>query len=168
MSPLKGPVFLVMELLVKRSENQRFWKSFVGEWKSDHGNISVKGGSVLPQKTLLFSRLTVEEHFSILRQLWNEKAALFSRTITDASFHFKKYRSERNRRLVAELCKKCSLRLRCFIQPALLILDEPYNGFDWILTLGLWDYTNQLKTEGCAILIVTPSYHWKGTIWQSL
>jgi len=40
-------------------------------------------------------------------------------------------------------------------QPSLLILDEPYNGFDWDTYLRFWDYANQLREEGCAILVVT-------------
>jgi len=37
----------------------------------------------------------------------------------------------------------------------LLILDEPYNGFDWETYLRFWEYTKQLQGKGCAILIVT-------------
>jgi len=36
-----------------------------------------------------------------------------------------------------------------------LILDEPYNGFDWDTYLRFWDYTDQLLKKDCAILIVT-------------
>jgi len=36
-----------------------------------------------------------------------------------------------------------------------LILDEPYNGFDWDTYMKFWDYTNQLRAEGCAVLVVT-------------
>jgi len=133
-------------------------KIIVGEWKSDHGTISVKGRlGYCPQRTLLFSRLTVEEHFRYFAAAYGiEKTALFSRTeLLMHHFNFKKYRSERIDRLSGGTLQKISLAIALLHQPDLLILDEPYNGFDWDTYLRFWDYTNHLKTEGCAILIVT-------------
>jgi ABC-type multidrug transport system ATPase subunit len=133
-------------------------KIIVGEWKSDHGNITMEGRlGYCPQKTLLFSHLTVKEHFDYFAAAYGiAKAELFSRADTLMNhFNFTKYRNERIDRLSGGTLQKISLAIALLHQPSLLILDEPYNGFDWDTYLKFWDYTNQLKMEGCAILIVT-------------
>jgi ABC-2 type transport system ATP-binding protein len=132
-------------------------KIIVGEWKSDMGNISVKGRlGYCPQKTLLFSQLTVDEHFQYFASAYRiEKTELFNRTETLMNFfNFKKFRKERIANLSGGTQQKISLAIALIHQPDLLILDEPYNGFDWDTYLKFWEYTAQLKKEGCAILIV--------------
>jgi ABC-2 type transport system ATP-binding protein len=133
-------------------------KIIVGEWKSDKGNISVKGRlGYCPQKTLLFSQLTVDEHFHYFASAYRiERTELFKRTESLMDFfNFKKYRKERIASLSGGTQQKISLAISLIHQPDLLVLDEPYNGFDWDTYLKFWDYTTQLKREGCAILIVT-------------
>jgi ABC-2 type transport system ATP-binding protein len=133
-------------------------KIIVGEWKSDQGSISVEGRlGYCPQKTLLFSQLTVEEHFRYFAAAYEiEKAELLSRTESLMSyFNFRKYRKERIANLSGGTQQKISLAIALIHQPELLILDEPYNGFDWDTYVRFWDYTTHLKKEGCAILIVT-------------
>ncbi len=133
-------------------------KIIVGEWKADHGNISV-GGRIgyCPQKALLFSQLTVDEHFRYFAAAYGiEKAELSERSESLMNcFNFKQYRQERIANLSGGTQQKINLAIALLHQPNLLILDEPYNGFDWDTYMRFWDYTNQLKMEGCAILIVT-------------
>jgi len=133
-------------------------KIIVGEWKPDHGNILVEGRvGYCPQKTLLFSQLTVDEnlkYFAAAYEMGN--AELFSRSESLMNvFNFKKYRKERISNLSSGTQQKLNLSIALLHQPKLLILDEPYNGFDWDTYLRFWDYTNQLRKEGCAILVVT-------------
>jgi len=39
--------------------------------------------------------------------------------------------------------------------PALLLLDEPYQGFDWETYLAFWDLAGELRAGGTAILVIT-------------
>jgi len=133
-------------------------KIIVGEWKSDRGKISVDGRlGYCPQKTLLFSQLTVDEHFRYFAAAYGiEKATLFKRSESLMNyFNFEKYRMERIANLSGGTQQKLNLAIALLHQPKLLILDEPYSGFDWDTYLRFWDYTNQLRKEGCAILVVT-------------
>jgi len=133
-------------------------KIIVGEWKSDHGRISVGGRlGYCPQKTLLFSQLTIDEHFRYFAAAYGiEKSTLISRSESLMNrFNFKKYQTEKVANLSGGTQQKLNLALALLHQPNLLILDEPYSGFDWDTYLKFWDYTNQLRTEGCAILVVT-------------
>ena len=40
-------------------------------------------------------------------------------------------------------------------QPHLLLLDEPYQGFDWEIYLRFWDLVTQLRERGCALLVIS-------------
>jgi ABC-type multidrug transport system ATPase subunit len=39
--------------------------------------------------------------------------------------------------------------------PQVLLLDEPYQGFDWETYLRFWDLAADLRARGCAILIIS-------------
>jgi len=133
-------------------------KIIVGEWTSDSGKISVCDRlGYCPQKTLLFSQLTVDEHFRYFAAAYGiEKAELVRRSNSLMDyFNFKKFEKERIANLSGGTQQKLSLVIALLHKPKLLILDEPYSGFDWDTYLRFWDYTNQLREEGCAILVVT-------------
>jgi len=133
-------------------------KIIVGEWKPDGGRVSVNGQlGYCPQETSLFSHLTVDEHFryfaaayGIERTTWPSRAESL---LND--FNFKKYHHTQVAHLSGGTQQKLNLALALLHQPNLLILDEPYNGFDWDTYLRFWNYANRLRKEGCAILVVT-------------
>ena len=109
-------------------------KIIVGEWEPDDGNISVEGRiGYCPQKTLLFTQLTVDENLEYFAAAYRiSKGDLFSRSESlMTAFNFKKYRRERVSNLSGGTQQKLNLSIALLHQPKLLILDEPYNGFDW-------------------------------------
>ena len=133
-------------------------KIIVGEWKSDSGKISVCDRvGYCPQKTLLFSQLTIDEHFRYFAAAYGiEKAELVRRSESLMNFfNFKKFEKEKIANLSGGTQQKLNLAIALLHKPKLLILDEPYNGFDWDTYMRFWDYTYQLREEGCAILVIT-------------
>lgn len=133
-------------------------KIIVGEWKPDRGNVTIHGRlGYCPQETLLFSQLTVNEHF----RYFGEAYGMQRQEIHDRSeflldnFSFSQYREWRVSGLSGGTQQKLSLALALLHQPQLLILDEPYNGFDWDTYLRFWGMAKKLRSEGCTILIVT-------------
>ena len=68
---------------------------------------------------------------------------------------YKKFQQEKIANLSGGTQQKLNLSIALLHEPKLLILDEPYNGFDWDTYLRFWDYTNELRKNGCAVLIVT-------------
>ena len=133
-------------------------KIIVGEWKSDSGKIAVFDRvGYCPQKALLFSQLTIDEHFRYFAAAYGiEKEELVRRSESLMDyFNFKKFEKEKIANLSGGTQQKLNLAIALLHQPKLLILDEPYNGFDWDTYLRFWDYTYQLRKEGCAILVIT-------------
>ncbi len=51
--------------------------------------------------------------------------------------------------------QKLSLTLALLHNPALLLLDEPYQGFDWETYQAFWALAGELRTAGTAILVIT-------------
>lgn len=133
-------------------------KIIVGEWKSDSGSIHLSGRiGYCPQQTLLFSQLTVNEHFryfaaaySLDKKTWTARSELLME-----HFNFNKYKKDRIANLSGGTQQKLNLAIALLHLPNILILDEPYNGFDWDTYQRFWSYTYKLQKEGCAILIVT-------------
>jgi len=130
----------------------------VGVRSADQGAI-IRNGSIgyCPQRAVLFPHLTVQEHFiyfSIAYGIGNEQSKKRSEELLQ-HFNYKKYEQEKIINLSGGTQQKLNLSIALLHEPDLLILDEPYNGFDWDTYQRFWDYTNQLKDRGCAILIVT-------------
>ncbi|HKS71488.1 MAG TPA: hypothetical protein VJQ45_13775, partial [Ktedonobacterales bacterium] len=39
--------------------------------------------------------------------------------------------------------------------PAVLLLDEPYQGFDWETYLRFWELANEQRERGRAVLVIS-------------
>jgi len=133
-------------------------KIIVGRWKADKGKIKVNGKiGYCPQKVLLFSHLTVDENFRYFSAAYGigKKNFLINRDALMEQFNFKAFRKEKFENLSGGTQQKLNLSIALLHQPDLLVLDEPYNGFDWDTYLRFWDYTGTLRKRGCTILIVT-------------
>lgn len=133
-------------------------KIIVGEWKANKGKVVVSGSlGYCPQNILLFPQLTVFENFMYFSKAYGiTKAELNLRYLhLLEQFSYKKYANEKVANLSGGTQQKLNLSIALLHQPELLILDEPYNGFDWNTYLMFWDYTKFLIEQGCSILIVT-------------
>lgn len=130
----------------------------VGIRKPDKGTVN-KNGKIgyCPQRAMLFPHLTVKEHFIYFSVAYGINRELSNRRSEELLHHFnyKKYQQEKIINLSGGTQQKLNLSISLLHEPDLLILDEPYNGFDWDTYQRFWDYTNNLKKQGCAILIVT-------------
>ncbi|MDC1227110.1 ABC transporter ATP-binding protein [Algibacter sp.] len=130
----------------------------VGARGADKGIINRNGKiGYCPQKALLFPHLTVQEHFIYFSTAYGIEIDQLKRRSEELllRFNYKKYKQEKIINLSGGTQQKLNLSIALLHEPDLLILDEPYNGFDWDTYQRFWNYTNHLKKQGCAILIVT-------------
>jgi len=133
-------------------------KIIVGRWKADRGEVFINGKlGYCPQNPHLFSQLTVDENLKYFSTAYG----IDKKDLSDMGeellehFNFEKYRKEKIAYLSGGTQQKLNLSIALLHKPNLLILDEPYNGFDWDTYERFWDYTDRLRKMGCAILIVT-------------
>lgn len=141
-----------------------------GRLSADQGSISCSGRiGFCPQEPHLFDSLTVQENIRYfasaygLREGWEH----VSQRLLE-SFRFVQFQN----RLVSQLSggtrQKLNLCLAFLPEPDILILDEPYSGFDWETYLYFWEFASDLRKEGRSFLIVSHFVHERArfdTIW---
>lgn len=126
------------------------------------GKVIARGSiGYCPQETAAFETLTVSENFRYFATAYglrrNGQADSWEAAKRDllGAFNFGQYEN----RLVSELSggtrQKLNLSLALLHSPDILILDEPYSGFDWETYLCFWTFAENLQSQGKSILIVS-------------
>jgi ABC-2 type transport system ATP-binding protein len=110
-----------------------------------------------PQQPLLYDKLTGAEHFELFAQAYGLEAAQASdsrdRLLTE--LNFAKYVDYRVEELSGGTRQKLNLALALMHDPQLLLLDEPYAGFDWETYLAFWQMAERRRADGMGILVVS-------------
>lgn len=110
-----------------------------------------------PQYPLLWQKLTVAEHFELFSQAYRlsqDQATQASNGLLD-ELQFSRYKSFRVDQLSGGTQQKLNLALALLHEPELLLLDEPYAGFDWETYLHFWKMAESRRQKGMAILVVS-------------
>ena len=106
-----------------------------------------------PQEPALFDLLTPAEHLALFASGRVDAAAEGRQLLASLGV------SLRARTLVRDLSggarQKLSLALALLGQPGLLLLDEPYQGFDHGSCLDFWDHADTWRRQGKAVVVVT-------------
>jgi ABC-type multidrug transport system ATPase subunit len=137
-------------------------KIIVGLLSPNAGHVSARGRiGYCPQDMLVFETLTVAENFSYFATAYGltGNSGTGSWRDTRRQLLQRMRFSPHEHRLVSTLSggtrQKLNFCLAVLHSPELLILDEPYAGFDWETYLHFWDYAEELKAAGKGILIVS-------------
>ncbi|MBJ7354331.1 MAG: ATP-binding cassette domain-containing protein [Thermoleophilaceae bacterium] len=69
--------------------------------------------------------------------------------------NFDHYRAERAETLSGGTRQKLNLALSLMHDPQLLLLDEPYSGFDWETYEKFWEMSERRRVQGMGILIIS-------------
>jgi ABC-2 type transport system ATP-binding protein len=129
------------------------------------GLLGREGGSIertgqlgyCPQVPLLWDKLTVHEHFELFARAYqmDRQQATRNRRALLEELQFARYEKYRVENLSGGTRQKLNLALALMHDPNLLLLDEPYAGFDWETYLKFWDMSERRRAEGMGILIVS-------------
>jgi len=68
---------------------------------------------------------------------------------------YEQYRGQVAGELSGGTRQKLNLTLALLHDPDVLLLDEPYQGFDWETYLRFWDLVGDLRTRSKTIVIIT-------------
>ncbi|UCF39990.1 MAG: ABC transporter ATP-binding protein [Gemmatimonadota bacterium] len=108
-----------------------------------------------PQAPLVFERLSVTENFAFFAAAYGleDWPAAMARWADRLRFE------PSLGQLVGELSggtrQKLNLALALMHEPEVLLLDEPYAGFDWETYLGFWELAETLCREGRGVVVVS-------------
>lgn len=133
-------------------------KIVVGLLGRDAGSISrPERIGYCPQLPLLWSKLTVSEHFRLFGVAYDMDAMKAHEAARDLlkELQFERYANYRVEDVSGGTAQKLNLALSLMHSPQLLLLDEPYSGFDWETYLRFWEMAEARRRRGMAIMIVS-------------
>ena len=110
-----------------------------------------------PQIPMLWDKLTVDEHFELFARaygLQEEESGRAEQNLLE-ELQFDRYRGYRVEELSGGTGQKLNLALALMHEPELLLLDEPYSGFDWETYVRFWEMSERRRDAGMGILIVS-------------
>jgi len=130
-------------------------KILAGTLVADRGQVRMCGTlGYCPQDPVLNDSLTVGQHlryFAAARRLRSLARAEELMNLLG----YEQYRGQVAGELSGGTRQKLNLTLALLHDPDVLLLDEPYQGFDWETYLRFWDLAGDLRAGGTTIVIIT-------------
>lgn len=133
-------------------------KILVGALAADAGSVTWTGRlGYCPQRPELYQRLTCDEHVEAFGRAYGMTPAgvLAARTALYESLGFGRYASVQAGQLSGGTAAKLNLTLALLADPPVLMLDEPYAGFDWETYLRFWEIVDQRRAAGRSTLLIS-------------
>ncbi|WP_406341107.1 ABC transporter ATP-binding protein [Streptomyces sp. NBC_00648] len=126
-----------------------------GQLAADAGQVERRGTlGYCPQATVLNDALTVDQHLRWFRTAYRLDGTGRADELLD-ELRFAEYRHTRVEVLSGGTRQKLNLTLALMHDPDVLLLDEPYQGFDWETYLRFWDVAARLRERGRCVLVVS-------------
>ena len=134
-------------------------KILSGELRPNRGTVRHRGRfGYCPQQAILNDALTVRQHLEFFAAAY-AIPDLRRAEETMEILRFSEYAGERVATLSGGTRQKLNLTLAVMHDPRVLLLDEPYQGFDWETYLRFWDLVAQFRDTGRSVLIVSHLAH---------
>src|ERR1700694_835373 len=126
------------------------------------GELRPTGGVVIrhaplgycPQRPVLNEALTVDQHLVYFAAAYDMLDLSYADELI-ARLGFSEYRATPVRALSGGTAQKLNLTLALMQRPPVLLLDEPYQGFDWETYLCFWELVGDLTREVRSIVVVS-------------
>jgi ABC-2 type transport system ATP-binding protein len=129
-----------------------------GVLDADAGTVE-RSGTVgwCPQEPRLYDRLTVDETFELFGRAYgmDDREIRAARDWLTDALGFEQFADRQVRHLSGGNRQKLNLSVSVMHEPDLLLLDEPYTGFDWETFLAFWDLTQELRERGVGVAIIS-------------
>ncbi|MEO8970691.1 MAG: ABC transporter ATP-binding protein [Ktedonobacteraceae bacterium] len=126
-----------------------------GELRPNSGEVLLDGAlGYCPQDVVLNDALTVNQHLDYFRAAYNMSDLRYAYDLINR-LGYQKYRNAVVSTLSGGTKQKLNLTIALMHQPSVLLLDEPYQGFDWETYLHFWDLVTELRERNCSILVIS-------------
>ena len=133
-------------------------KVIVGALPAQSGTVTVTGTfGYCPQLPQLYPRLTCREHLDLFAAAYRLPWPILARRRDELfeELNFVRYADTRADRLSGGTVAKLNLAVALLAEPDLLLLDEPYAGFDWETYQTFWTMLAQRRLAGTGVLIIS-------------
>ncbi|MDT0414694.1 ABC transporter ATP-binding protein [Streptomyces sp. DSM 41982] len=130
-------------------------KALSGELRPDRGTVGRRGSlGYCPQTVVLDNAFTVRQHLDLFRAAFRLPDLRRAHEVLE-TLAFTEYLDERAGLLSGGSRQKLNLTLALMHDPDVLLLDEPYQGFDWETYLRFWELAGALRDAGRSVLVVS-------------
>ncbi|MEH0557598.1 ABC transporter ATP-binding protein [Streptomyces sp. B21-101] len=130
-------------------------KILAGELRPSGGQVRHAGRfGYCPQQVVLNDALTVRQHLAFLQAAFRLSDLRHAQEVMEV-LGLAEYVDERAGVLSGGTRQKLNLTLALMHDPQVLLLDEPYQGFDWDTYLRFWELAGRLRDRGCSVLVVS-------------
>ena len=133
-------------------------KILSGALPRDGGRVQRLGRiGYCPQEPILYERLTCDEHFELFGRAYgmDRPRVEAARDAIYETLGFGSWGSARVAELSGGTRSKLNLGLALLPDPQVLLLDEPYAGFDWETYQRFWALAAERRDAGRAVLIIS-------------
>jgi len=126
-----------------------------GTLAPDGGFVQVSGRiGFCPQTPVLSDNLTVEQHLVYFAAAYGLPSTARADELVN-SLSYESYRRRPASELSGGTRQKLNLTIALMHDPDVLLLDEPYQGFDWETYLRFWSLVGDLRSRGTAIVVIS-------------
>ncbi len=130
-------------------------KILAGDLRPNRGQILRRGRQgYCPQQVILHDALTVNQHLDYFRAAYGLGDLRRADELIE-QLGYTSYRTSVVGTLSGGTKQKLNLTLALMHRPQVLLLDEPYQGFDWETYLRFWAMAGELRAQGCAVLVIS-------------
>ncbi|MFD4261314.1 ABC transporter ATP-binding protein [Streptomyces sp. NPDC058534] len=130
-------------------------KALAGTLALDRGEVSLSGTlGYCPQEPVLSGSLTVGQHLDYFAAAHRLPDLDRGRELVRV-LGYERYERSPAGELSGGTRQKLNLTLALLHEPEVLLLDEPYQGFDWETYLRFWDLVADLRARGKAVVVIT-------------
>jgi ABC-type multidrug transport system ATPase subunit len=125
---------------------------------ADRGTVHIAGRlGYCPQDASLFELLSADDHLVMFARgagLGRDEGLRRGRALL-AEFGFSARGRVATKDLSGGTRQKLNLAIALLADPDVLLLDEPYQGFDHGTYVNFWDHCDRWRHEGRAVVVVT-------------
>lgn len=110
-----------------------------------------------PQKNSLYEFLTIEENLRTFARLYDIPNKDIDERIDNLlkRLDLFEHKHKRISQLSGGMEKRADLAITLIHNPAIIILDEPFNGLDISLQNFIWDFLKELASQGRIVIITS-------------
>ena len=126
-----------------------------GDLRPDAGSIAITGrAGYCPQTAVVDEALTVDQNVRYFQAAYGIGDSGRAEDLIER-LGYAACRNQRAGTLSGGTKQKLSLTLALMHDPPVLLLDEPYQGFDWQTYLAFWGLTGELRERGTATVVIS-------------
>ncbi|MFD5419110.1 ATP-binding cassette domain-containing protein [Streptomyces sp. NPDC127069] len=134
-------------------------RTMVGELAPDEGAVHRDGEiGYCPQETVVHPLLSVSQHLELFRTAHGLPDTGHAQDLLGA-LGCPDAMEQQVGTLSGGTRQKLNLVLALMNRPTLLVLDEPYQGFDWDTRRRFWHLARRFRDDGQAVVVVSHLLH---------